>query len=118
MNSTRATLSWLSAPMKLAEETATHTATATPGQPDRSERVADPAAVDERHVGQQRETREGGPAEHLRGGVERELALEHARGRPRDGGQRDVDLAAPLRALLGHRRGHRASAYASGRIRP
>ena len=33
MNSTRATLSWLSAPMKLAEETATHTATATPGSP-------------------------------------------------------------------------------------
>ena len=33
MNRTRATLAWLSAAMKLPEETATHNATATPASP-------------------------------------------------------------------------------------
>ena len=96
MNSTRATLVWLSAPMKLAEATATHTATATPASPTERNASTHPAAVDDRDVGQQRDAREHRPAEHLRRGVERELALEHAGGRPRDGGERDVDLPAPL----------------------
>ena len=46
MNSTRATLEWLRAAMKLAEATATHTATATPASPtERNARSTRPSTT-------------------------------------------------------------------------
>ena len=82
--------------MKLAEATATHSATATPASPTERNACTHPAAVDDRDVGQQRDAREHRSAEDLRRRVERELALEDAGGRPRDGGERHIDLPAPL----------------------
>ena len=79
------------------------------GDPDGPERVHHAAAVHDRDVDQQRSAREGRSAEDLRRRVERELALEHTGGRPGDGGERHVDLPAPLapRRLERHRRrGH------------
>ena len=69
--------------------------------PDRPERLRHPATLDEGDVGQQRAGREHRPTKDLRRGVQRELTLEHAGGRPRDGGERHVDLPAPpaLRCL-------------------
>ena len=63
--------------------------------PDGPERLRHPAALDDGDVGQQRAGREHRPAEDLCRRVQRELALEHAGGRPRDGGERHVDLPAP-----------------------
>ena len=45
-----------------------------------------------------------GAAEDLRRRVERELALQHARGRPRERGERDVDLAAAVLRACSSRR--------------
>ena len=85
-------------------------------EPDRPERLQHPAALDDRDVGQQRDAREHRPAEDLRRRVERELALQDAGGRPRDRGERDIDLPAPLapRRLDASRR-HSASAVARAR---
>jgi hypothetical protein len=63
--------------------------------PDGPERLQHPAAVDDRDIGQQRGARERRSAEDLRRRVERELALQDAGGRPRDCGERHIDLPAP-----------------------
>jgi hypothetical protein len=78
-------------------------------KPDGPEGLQHAAAVDDRDIGQQRGARERRSPEDLRRRVERELALEDAGGRPRDCGERHVDLPAPLapRRLERHRRrGH------------
>ena len=78
--------------------------------PDRPERLQHPAVFDDRDIGEQRSARERRSAENLRGRVERELALEDAGGRPRDCGERHIDLPAPLalRPLERHRRSRHA----------
>ncbi len=106
-NSTRATGSWLSAAMNPPEEIATHTATATPGEPDPPERRQHAPAVDDRDPDQQREAGEQRAAEDLRRRVERELALQHAGGGPGDRGGGDVELAAPAARHFERRRDRR-----------
>jgi hypothetical protein len=78
-----------------------------PREADGPKRLDHPPTLDHHHVDEQRRAGEHGAAEDLRRRAERELALEHAGGRPRDGGERDVDLPAALspRLLEGHRRG-------------
>ena len=65
-------------------------------EPDRPERLHHPAALDDRDVDEQRSARERRPAEDLGGRVERELALKDASRRPRDRGERDIDLSPAL----------------------
>jgi hypothetical protein len=66
------------------------------GEPDGPEGLDHAATLDHRHVGQQRESGEDRPAEDLGRRVERELALQDPGGRPRDRGERHVELAPPL----------------------
>jgi hypothetical protein len=63
---------------------------------DGPERPQHAAALDDRDIRQQHGAGEHRSAEDLRRRVERELALENAGGRPRDGRERHVDLPAPL----------------------
>ena len=107
MNRTRATLVWSSAPTKLADATATHTATATPASPTALNAWTHPAALDDGDVGEQRGAREHRPAAPLRRGVERELALQATGGGPRNRGERHIDLPAALapRSFERHGRG-------------
>ena len=97
--------------MKLPDAVATHSATATPATPTDLNACTHPAALDDRDVDQQRGAREHRSAEDLRRRVERELALQDAGGRPRDRGERHVDLPAPLapRPLERHRRRRHAA---------
>ena len=73
---------------------------------DGPERLQHPAAVDDSDISQQRGTREHRSTEDLGRSVKRELALQDARGRPGDCGERHVDLPTPLepRPLERHRR--------------
>ena len=75
--------------------------------PDGPEGLEHPAALGDRHVGEQGGGGERRAAEDLGRRVERELALEDAGGRPGDRGESDVDLPAALspRLLERHRRG-------------
>jgi hypothetical protein len=73
---------------------------------DRPERLHHSPALCDRDVGEQRGAGERRAARYLSGCVERELALEDAGGRPRDRGERHIDLSAALapRPLERHRR--------------
>ena len=99
MNRTRATLVRFSAAMKPADAVAMHSATATPASPTRPERLHAPGrARRPRRRPAARRPRTPRAPSYLRRRVERELALEDAGGRPRDGGERHVDRRAEARA--------------------
>ena len=74
--------------------------------PDGPECLQRAATVDHGDIGQQRGTREHRSAENLGRRVDADLALEDARRRPGDCGERHVDLSAPSapRPLERHRR--------------
>ena len=114
MNRTRATDVWLSAAMNPADAAAMPTATAEPGDADRAARRHEATALGDRaHEQQQRDRREDGAARDLGRYVDGQLALQHAGRRPRDRGERDVELpAAQLRALVECRCGGRRHAAA------
>ena len=115
MKSTRATLVWLRAAMKLADAVATHSATRDAREADGPERLHHTAAFDNRDVEQHRGAPEGRAPEDLGRRVECELALKDAGGRPRDRGERHVDLPsalAPRPFERNCRRRHAVKSYA------
>ena len=96
MKSTRATVVWFSAAMNAPDAVARQTREADPGDPDRAPGIHDPAALGDRDVEQQGERGEQRAAGELGPDVERELALQQARRRPRNRRERDADLPAAL----------------------
>ena len=95
MKRTFATFAWLRATMKDPDATAVQTATPRPGSPIARTAATTPPRARHDDDAREEQEREDCTACELRRGVDRQLALEHARGRPGDRGEGDEELAAP-----------------------